>query len=91
MAVIDDNKLIQNPIADRTLKHNGHIKVIQSHDSNAVQTLTEGKSYRYLVDLDENIYLSALLNLKKKYSSLKLMRGSNSVLLGSFLYNACAC
>lgn len=54
MAVIDDNKLIQNPIADRTLKQNGKIKVIQSHDNNAVQTLTEGKSYRYLVDLDKS-------------------------------------
>jgi len=61
VAVIDDNKLIQNPIADRTLKHSGKIKVIQSHDNNAVQTLTEGKSYRYLVksyrylvDLDES-------------------------------------
>lgn len=54
MAVIDDNKLIQNPIADRTLQQNGKIKVIKSHDNNAVQTLTEGKSYRYLVDLDES-------------------------------------
>jgi hypothetical protein len=54
VAVIDDNKLIHNPIAERTLKQNGKIKVIQSHDNNAVQTLTEGKSYRYLVDLDES-------------------------------------